>query len=131
MNCELQIEGGFTVGMKTFVTTIIAVVTLVLSSTLVAHHGWTGYDEKSTLTLTGTIKASGYENPHGYADLEVSGKVWHAVLAPPSRMESRGLSKDMLKPGATATVVGYQNKTEKGELRAERITISGKTVELR
>ena len=116
--------------MKTFVATTIAVA-LVLSSTLVAHHGWTGYDEKATLTLTGTIKASGYENPHGYADLEVSGKVWHAVLAPPSRMESRGLSKDMLKPGATATVVGYQNKTEKSELRAERITIGGKTVELR
>ena len=117
--------------MKTFVTTTIAVVILVLSSTLVAHHGWTGYDEKSTLTLTGTIKASGYENPHGYADLEVSGKVWHAVLAPPSRMESRGLPKEKLKVGNMATIVGYQNKQIKDEIRAERITIDGKTIELR
>ena len=128
----LKIEGGFVVGMKALVTTTVALVTLIVaSSTLVAHHGWTGYDEKSTLTLTGTIKASGYENPHGYADVEVSGKVWHAVLAPPSRMESRGLSKDMLKPGTTATVVGYPHKSETSELRAERITIGGKTVELR
>jgi hypothetical protein len=128
----LKIEGGLTVGKKARVSTIIAVATcLVVSSTLVAHHGWTGYDEKSTLTLTGTIKTSGYENPHGYADLEVSGKVWRAVLAPPSRMESRGLSKDMLKQGATATVVGYPHRTETTELRAERITIGGKTVELR
>ena len=117
---------------NTIVSTIIAVATFVVgTSTLVAHHGWTGYDEKSALTLTGTIKASGYENPHGYADLEVSGKVWHAVLAPPSRMESRGLSKEMLKPGSTVTVVGYPHKTEKSELRAEKITIAGKTVELR
>jgi hypothetical protein len=128
----LRIEGGFAVGIKALVGTTIAVVTLIVASaTLVAHHGWTGYDDKSTLTLTGTIKTAGYENPHGYADLEVSGKVWHAVLAPPSRMESRGLSKDMLKVGATATVVGYPHKSEKSELRAERITIGGKTVELR
>src|SRR2546430_1240818 len=96
-----------------------------------AHHGWTGYDEKNPITLTGTIKASGYENPHGFVELEPSGKRWHAVLAPPSRMESRGLSKDMLKPGTTVTVVGYPNKTNDTELRAERITVNGKTIELR
>jgi hypothetical protein len=37
----------------------------------------------------------------------------------------------MLKTGTTATVVGYQEKTKPGELRAERITINGKTTELR
>ena len=115
---------------KPFVTTTLAAL-VVASATLAAHHGWTGYDEKSTLTLTGVVKAAGYENPHGYADLEVSGKVWHAVLAPPARMEGRGLSRDLLKVGTTATVVGYPHRTEKSELRAERITIGGKTVELR
>ena len=33
--------------------------------------------------------------------------------------------------GTTATVVGYQNRQTKDELRAERITIDGKTTELR
>ena len=33
--------------------------------------------------------------------------------------------------GTTATVVGYPNKTESDELRAERITIGTKTTELR
>jgi hypothetical protein len=46
-------------------------------------------------------------------------------------MESRGLSKEMLKAGTKATVMGYQNKVEKNELRAERITIADKTIELR
>lgn len=31
-----------------------------------AHHGWSGYDSSTTLALTGVIKASGYEHPHGY-----------------------------------------------------------------
>jgi hypothetical protein len=46
-------------------------------------------------------------------------------------MERRGLPKDILKPGTTATVVGYPNRTDPNEMRAERITIEGKTVELR
>jgi|SRR5213594_3412808 len=98
---------------------------------LYAHHGWTGYDETKTLNLTGVIKESGYENPHGFVDLQVDKKTWHVVLAPPSRMESRGLPKDKLKVGATATAVGYQNKQIPDEIRAERITIDGKTTELR
>jgi len=53
------------------------------------------------------------------------------VLAPPSRMERRGLDKDMLKPGGSATVEGYANRNKPEELRAERITIGGKTFELR
>ena len=53
------------------------------------------------------------------------------MLAPPSRMEARGLSQSMLKLGATATVVGYPHRSKPDEMRAERITIDGKTVELR
>jgi len=34
-------------------------------------------------------------------------------------------------PGTSATVVGYPNRTEQDEMRAERITIAGKTTELR
>jgi len=119
----------------------VAPAMLALSISLVftsaawaAHHGWSGYDETKPLNLTGTIRESGYDNPHGFVELEVAGnpaKTWHVVLAPPSRMETRGLPKEMLKTGTTATVVGYQEKTKPGELRAERITINGKTSELR
>jgi Family of unknown function (DUF6152) len=98
---------------------------------VLAHHGWSGYDSNQTLELTGVIKASGYEHPHGFVDLEVPGKTWLVVLAPPSRMERRGLPKEMLKPGTKATVIGYPSRTDPKELRAERITIEDKTVELR
>ena len=43
------------------------------------------------MTLTGTIREAGYEHPHGYVRLERRSKVWVVMLAPPSRMENRGL----------------------------------------
>lgn len=95
------------------------------------HHGWSSYDQTKPLNFTGKILKAGYESPHGMITLEVKKKKWTVVLAPPSRMESRGLTKDMLKVGATATVVGYPHLKIKDEMRAERITISDKTTELR
>ena len=48
---------------------------------LYAHHGWTGYDETKTVQLTGVIKEAGYENPHGFVNLEVdkTGETAHTV----------------------------------------------------
>ena len=96
-----------------------------------AHHGWSGYDSGKVLNLTGTIREAGYEHPHGFVKLETPGKTWLVVLAPPSRMENRGLPREQLKAGTTATVVGYPNRSDPDEMRAERITIGDKTTELR
>lgn len=96
-----------------------------------AHHGWSEYDNANTLNVAGVIKQSGYEHPHGHVQLETAGKTWMVVLAPPSRMTSRGLPPAELKPGAKVQVVGYANRNKPEEMRAERITIEGKTVELR
>ncbi len=104
---------------------------MFFSAPAAAHHGWSGYDSAKELTLTGPIKEAGYEHPHGFVKLEAGGKVWLVVLAPPSRMENRGLARAALAPGVTATVVGYPNRSDPDELRAERITVAGKTTELR
>jgi hypothetical protein len=104
---------------------------VLLVGTALAHHGWANYDETKTLNLTGVIQEGGYSNPHGFVKLQVEGKVWYVVLAPPARMQGRGLSREMLKEGTTATVVGYPHRKTADEMRAERITINGKTTELR
>jgi hypothetical protein len=114
---------------RTLVTTLALVA--VLAGTALGHHGWSGYDSSKEMTLTGPIREAGYEHPHGYVALDVGGKIWRVVLAPPTRMENRGLPRETLKVGATATVVGYPHRTEAAELRAERITIGAKTTELR
>jgi hypothetical protein len=107
---------------------------MMSSGAALAHHGWSGYDETKPLTLTGIIRASTYEQPHGTLRLEVEKpekKTWLVVLAPPSRMQGRGLAAEGLKVGTEATVLAYPSKQTKDECRAERITISGKTTELR
>ena len=102
-----------------------------MAGTAFAHHGWTGYDANKTLNLTGVITQAEYVNPHGMIRFQDNGKTWIAVLAPVSRMSSRGLTQEMLKVGATVTVVGYPHMEKTEEMRAERITVAGKTVELR
>ena len=101
------------------------------TSPAAAHHGWSSYDSTRELTLTGTITESGYEHPHGHVRLDVPGKIWIVVLAPPTRMEHRGLPASKLRVGNKATVVGYPHRSTADEMRAERITIDGATVELR
>ena len=114
--------------MKAFAALLLMAASVVPAA---AHHGWSSYDSTKELTLTGTIKESGYEHPHGHVRLAVPGKLWLVVLAPPSRMTNRGLPASKLAVGATATVVGYPHRTSEEEMRAERITIDGATVELR
>lgn len=109
----------------------IFLATVVAALPVVAHHGWSEYDSERTLDVTGKIQESGYEHPHGYIKLETREKVWIVVLAPPSRMQNRGLPRAMLKTGAEVSVVGYPNRNKPDEMRAERITIANKTVELR
>lgn len=118
--------------MKPLACSLILIAALTTPGvTASAHHGWSGYDSGKEMTLTGTIREAGYEHPHGFVKLEAAGKTWVVVLAPPTRMENRGLPRAALQAGATATVVGYPNRSDPDELRAERITIGGKTTELR
>ncbi len=98
------------------------------------HHGWSHYDSSDTLDLTGTIREVRYANPHVLIRLETSGdsaKRWLAVLAPPSRMERRGIPAGTLKMGMEVRVVGYPHRKTADEMRAERIIIGDRVTELR
>jgi hypothetical protein len=116
--------------MKKFAR-IVIVAALAVPLAALAHHGWSEYDQQTALKLTGTVEEAGYEHPHGHVKLKTPAKTWIAVLAPPSRMEARGLSSEMLKKGSTVTVEGYASRVKPDEMRAERIIVAGKTVELR
>ena len=115
---------------KRSVPTLLSAALICLSFTAF-HHGWSRYDQKKVLNFSGEILEYSYDNPHGMIRFTSGDKTWTVVLAPPSRMESRGLSESMLKKGTKATVVGYPHLKIKDEMRAERITIGEKTTELR
>ena len=113
------------------ITNFALFAALAVPAVTLAHHGWSGYDSNTPLKVAGTIREAGYEHPHGFVKLETAGKTWLVVLAPPSRMENRGLPASALKVGTAAQVEGYASRSDAQEMRAERITINGKTVELR
>lgn len=96
-----------------------------------AHHGWGSYDAGAAFTIDGEILAARYENPHGEVEILHAGRRWTCTLAPPFRMQSRGLPPEALKPGVRAQIEGYPSRVTDAEMRAERITIAGRTVELR
>ena len=96
-----------------------------------AHHGWGDYDVQRRLLLEGEILAVDFTYPHVTIDVKDGDKTWHVVLAPPSRMERRGIFPDDLAVGVVVTVNGYPSKTEIGEMRAESITLSDHTVPMR
>src|SRR4029450_2345626 len=105
---------------------ILGLLLLVASTApAAAHHGWSSYDSTRELPLTGTITESGDEHPHGHGGLDGAGKISIVVLAPPTRMEHRGLPASKLRVGTKATVVGYPHRITADEMRAGRTSADG------
>jgi hypothetical protein len=68
---------------------------------------------------------------HGCARVKDKNKTWLVILAPTSRMESRGVPSDKIVKGSKLRVVGYPHKKIKDEMRAERIYVDNVKFELR
>jgi hypothetical protein len=112
--------------------TAVAAVLLALSpASAFAHHGWSSYDAEKVINVTAPLQSVTWGNPHGSAKVAWQGKQWDVVLAPVSRMEARGLTRDMLAAGKPVTLVGYPRSDGTREMRIERVIVGGKTVELR
>ena len=104
---------------------------LAAPAAVLAHHGWGSYDASKTVTVEGPIQTSKFGNPHAVVTVKAPDKVWTVILAPTSRMESRGAPESLVAVGKTIKAEGYAHKSDPNELRAERITVEGKTVEMR
>lgn len=109
----------------------IAAALLALPATALAHHGWSSYDPAKPIKLTAPITAVTWGNPHGTAKVTWNDKPWDVVLAPTTRMEARGLTQDALTTAKSVTLEGYPRTDGTTEMRIERVTIDGKTIELR
>ena len=113
------------------VATVASVSVLLAAGMASAHHGWGSYDADRPVTVSGPITEVAFEQPHVHVKVAADGKTWMVVLAPPSRMESRGATPAVLPVGATISAYGYPNRDDPNEIRAERITVDGRTYEMR
>ena len=96
-----------------------------------AHHGWGSYDAAHPITVAGPILTSKFENPHVLVTVKDSSKTWTIFLAPTSRMENRGAVAAVVAVGREISAYGYPSTVNADEMRAERITVDGKTYEMR
>jgi hypothetical protein len=111
---------------------VLALMALAsLMGAAVAHHGWGSYDAAKPVTVAGPILTSKFENPHATIMVRGGDKVWTVTLAPTSRMVSRGANEKVVAVGQNISAYGYPSTVEKDEMRAERITVDGKTYEMR
>lgn len=109
----------------------VGVAALLAAGSAAAHHGWGSYDASKTIVLEGPILQSSYEFPHGEMVLEGEGGRWTVTLAPPSRMQSRGLARGDIDVGKEIKAEGYPSTARKNEIRAERVTVGERVIEMR
>ena len=97
-----------------------------------AHHGWGSYDAANPITVAGPILTSKYENPHATITVkaqrqDLDGDAGADLAHDQPRRDRRICSRSARRVSA----YGYKSNVEKDEMRAERITVDGKTFELR
>ena len=88
---------------------VVAAVLMTSAATLRAHHSHAMFDMTREVSMTGTVTAYAYRNPHVflYVDVKVDdGTVqnWAVEMSNISNMESRGIYLSTFKPGDTITV---------------------------
>jgi hypothetical protein len=110
---------------------LVALACTLAAGGAAAHHGWGSYDAGKIVRVTAPVATLQWQNPHVHVMVPHEGATWEAVLAPPFRMTARGLEPEMIKAGTTVTLEGYPSTKVPTELRAERITVNGRTFELR
>lgn len=106
-------------------------VLLTIPATASAHHGWGAYDASRPKTLDGVVQSVRWRNPHVELNMRAGGRAWSVILAPVARASARGLSAEDLEAGERLRVVGYPRKDGTAEVRAERIVLDGRTIEMR
>jgi len=110
---------------------LMAAAAVALPAAAIAHHGWSSYDESKVIKHRAALSELRWGNPHGFAKVRYQGRTWDVILAPVSRLAERGLTKAMVGPRQVVVIEGYPRRDGSREMRIERVTAGGKTVELR
>src|SRR3712207_9051891 len=88
-----------------------------------AHHGWGSYEAGKKFTISSPVAHLMWQNPHVHIHVTHQGATWEAVLAPPFRMEARGLSPALITAGRAVQVEGHSSPQTAGEMRADRLVV--------
>ena len=109
---------------------------LVAAAPLLAHHSFASeFDATQPVTLKGKVTRIAWTNPHVWIYLNVTddtGKLvnWGFEMGAPHQVQSRGWTREMLKPGDELVVVGSRARDGSNRMNARNVTwaATGKTL---
>jgi hypothetical protein len=85
------------------------VALLLVATPVFAHHTGAMFDDHRSTTLSGTVKAFQWTNPHCWIQLMVAGEQgsaeWSVEMGSPSQLFHGGWKPKSLQPGDKITVV--------------------------
>jgi hypothetical protein len=122
--------GGDVMKIKPLVFASLLAGLFAISSPVLAHHAWHGYDMSTITTVKGTVTQFDWANPHVWIALEVKDdksnnvEKWNAGGPSPSRMAGTGWDKETLKPGDQITAVGHRISDGTNFLRLVKVVKS-------
>jgi len=122
--------------MRFIQMTVVPIIAglLLMPSIAGAHHGWVDFDEKTEVTVQGTVTAFYFLNPHCVVEFEVKDdgghtQKWQGEFASKGELSRKGWTAASIEAGETLTLTGHPSKdgtraihvtkirTSKGELK--------------
>jgi hypothetical protein len=93
-----------------------AAVALGLAAPAFAHHSAAGIDRTKSVTLVGTVRQFGWQNPHSWMEVDVPNEAgvvttWKVEMTSPAFLVRAGWKSSTVKPGDKVTVKVYPLKS--------------------
>lgn len=114
---------------KQLATFVGAIVFLLFSGPVLAHHGRSNYDVTGTATVKGIVTEFEWVNPHALIHLDVTGEngnveKWIAETNSPNTLSRQGWSRNTVKTGDEITLVGHRVKGGGNYINFSKITFA-------
>ena len=116
--------------MKTKLTLALAIGFLIFQTPVFAHHGSAGYNNTTSVSVSGTVADFQFVNPHCIVTLDVKDdkgqmQKWQGELTSPNHLVRAGWNAHSLKPGDSVTLTGWRAKSGANSLWVTKTVVNG------
>lgn len=106
---------------------------LLLLTPAFAHHGQAGYNNTTTMTVSGTVTDFSFLNPHCIVSFDVKSEKgemekWQGELTSPNHLIRAGWNSHSLKPGDKVTITGFRAKSGANSLWITKTVVNGEVL---
>jgi hypothetical protein len=108
---------------------------LLVSVSLLAHHGQAGYNTTEKVTVSGSVSEFQFVNPHSIVHLDVKDdkgetQAWQGELTSPNHLIRADWTSTTLKPGDKVTMSGYRAKSGSNSMWITAISVNGEDLKM-